>query len=604
MALGQPISTLNIEELGGSGCNYDEDITSLGENESPNSIDVEFDETVVRKRPGYESITSQTNSNDIGYAVADFGAANARKLVSHQGDAVYSMDNLEGTQTVIRAGAPYSPSYFTEVKRNLIHTFENYDVPYYWDSTTTSMQVLSASAPGFKHAVEAQGFLLGGSTVDEPLRIYYEDTNTMLGGTYADFFTLDGGRADELTGYFIHHGRTYATTKTAVFLLSFVGGVTVWEYKKVIHSTGAVPRTAQTMVTDEFGEVVVFLGYDLNLYLFDGSFVRVISEKYRKANNDTPIALEFIDRNKLDNVHATFDAIRRVYRLFITKKGDDTNEFCMNVDVRNLGYYPYQNMTFNASTMAQDKIGRLFLIGLDYNGKVYKMFTEVNDDDGEIIVENYEAPPLSSALEKYKKVQTVDMHFTPVANYRIDMDDRTDFDKTWKSRTQLPMFTNRDRFLGENFVLGETAKLGSEAAIASHHVNIPVTNNVYRFRLHTNGVAGALCRYFDGSVAGLGGGASITGTGTIWTSDMTAANGWKIWINDGEHKNFIYDFTYTSATTATVSTMTGASPADDFTGAEYEIYKTGDPACEKRWELLKIDYNVKAFTSGKGSKIR
>ena len=166
------------------------------------------------------------------------------------------------------------------------------------------------------------------------------------------------------------------------------------------------------------------------------------------------------------------------------------------------------------------------------------------------------------------------------------------------------MVNSRDRILGENFVLGETAVLGSDVAVLDHQVNVPVTHNFYRFRLGTKGTAGAVCRYLTGTVAGAGGGTSLTGTSTVWTSDMTAANGWKIWIDDGEHKNFIYDFTYVSATSATVSTMTGTSPADDFTGASYELFITGNAACEKRWEMTKIDFNIKPLNVGKGTKIR
>jgi hypothetical protein len=605
MAIGQPISTVAVEELGGTGCNYDEDITSLQEGESPNSIDIEFDETVVRKRPGYRAFTTAIGSGIVGRALTNFANDNGvQKLVAHQGQTVFSLDNLAGAQTSIRTGASNVNSFFTEVKRFLIHTFNDHSTEYYWDGSTALMQVLSPSAPGFKHAIESQGFLLGGNTAAEPLRIYYEDTNSMIGGSYADFFTLSGGRDDQITGFFILNGRTYATTKTGIFRLSFVGGVTVFEFKNVVDTAGAVPRTAKTVVTDEFGEVVLFLGFDLSVYMFDGSFVRVISDKYRKPNNDTPFALELIDRSRIENSNAVFDPLRRVYRLFTTKKGGDENRFAANIDVRNLSYYPYQNMQFHSTTIAEDAVGRLFLVGSDYDGQIHKLFTEVNDDNGVVIVENYEAPPMSKSLERYKKAQTVDLLFTPTGDSEVTYEDRTDFDITWRNRDTIHMHSSRDRFLGQNTVLGTTAKLASDDAVLSPHVNIPVTNNIYRFRLHTGGTDGDICRTTVGTVAGAGGGTSLTGTGTPWTSDMTSANGWKIWIDDGSHKNFVYDFDYISATTATVSTMTGTSPADDFTGASYELYQTGNSACAKRWELLKIDFNLRAGTIGKGSKSR
>lgn len=603
MAIGPPknTTTINLEDLGGTGCNYDEDITSLKETESPNAIDIEFDGTVVRKRPGYRSLTTSTGPNDVGYASYNFGnSAGVQKLVAHQGNAVRSLDNLTGVQTTLRTAVARVPSYFSSVASTLIHSFSDHSAPYYWDGVAGTMSLLSASAPGFKHSVEDSGFLLGANISGEPLRIYYEDTNSMVGGTYVEFFTLSGERDDEITGFFILNGRTYAQTTSSIFRLSFVGGVTVWEFKKVIDTTGAVTRTAKVIATDESGEIVIFLGYDLNVYVFDGNTVRIISDKYRKPNNDTTIALGYMDRSKIENSHAEYDVIARVYRLFVTKKGDDINKYCLNIDARNLSYYPYQNMEFASSAIGQDGVGRLFFIGADYSGKLHKMFIDVNDDDGRVIVEQYEAPPMYKALERYKKVETMDLHFTPVGNYKIFYEDRTDFDKTWNSRTLASMCNTRDRYLGENFHLGSSGSLGSDVSVLGLHINIPVTNNIYRFRLHTGGTVGAICRYVTGTVAGSGGGTTLTGTSTVWTPDMTSANGWKIWIQTGNHKNYVYDFNYVSPTSATVSTMASGN----FTGASYELYKTGDASCAKRWELLKIDYNVKAFSVGKGTKIR
>jgi len=609
MAIGPTtnIGTVNLTDLGGFGCNYDEDPTSLQKSECPNSIDIEFDETVIRKRRGYNSITETTGASDHGYALYNFGNdSGVQKLMAHQGNAVYTLDNLtqDGAQTVIRSDVPRNQSYFAGVAGYVIHTFRNHTPEYYWDGDAATMSLLSASAPGFTHCVEVAGYILGANIVGEPLRIYYEDTNTMIGGTYTEYFTLSGGRDDEITGFFIHNGKTYCTTTSAIFRISFVGGVTVWEFQKVVDTTGAVTRTAKVVSTDALGEVCIFLGYDLNVYMFNDNNARIISDKYRKPNNDTPIALAYIDRGKIENCHAEYDVIGRAYRLFITKKGDDDNNYCMNIDVRSFSYYPFQNMSFGAATIAQDGVGRLFLVGADFAGIIHKMFIDVNSDDGVVIVENYEAPPLYKMIERYKKVETIDLHFSPVGKYKLNFSDRTDFDKTWRARTTIPMYNTRDRYLGENFVLATTGVLGSDVSVLGPHVNIPVTNNTYRFRLNTNGTTGDICRYRTGTVDGAGGGTTLTGTSTVWTSDMTAENGWKIWVEDGEHKNYVYTFTYVSATSATVSTMTGTSPADDFTGASYEVYKTGDASCAKRWEMLRIDYNVKPLSVGKGTKIR
>jgi len=605
MGIGKQLSTFQAEEFSG-GCNYRPDITELKPNESPNAINVVFDRETVYKRTGYEKLNATSaGTNDYGYGLFDFGIeGTGRLLVAHFDDAVYKMANLDGTLTSIRTSAPAVKSYSAKVKTSLIQCYENYSAEYYWDGTSSTMAVLSASAPGFKYPIEFQGYLLGGSISSSRLRIYYEDINTMIGGAYADFFTLPGGRDDSMTGWFILNGRLYATTKTAIHRISFIGGAAVFDDKEVVSTTGAVPRTARVIVTNDFGEVCLFLGYDKNLYLFDGSVVRVVSEKFRYANNETPIALDLLDDTYIEESHAVYDTIRQVYRLCITKKGETLNNYALNIDARTLAYYPFDNMTFLSSEIARDNVGRRYLIGANYAGHLMKMFINSNHDDGEVIIENYEGAPIIFGASRVYKNQDLGLYFNPVANYELILEDRTDFDKTWKSRDTLPMRDVKDRFLGVSDVLGNTAYLGSEVEVLRHAVRIPVTQNVYRFRLRSGGTSGLQCSYTTGTVAGAGGGTSVTGTGTVWTSDMTSVNGWKIWVKTGTHLNYVYNFTYVSATSATVSTMQGTSPANDFTGASYEVFRTGHAACGLGWELLKVELSGQPLTVGRAESLR
>jgi hypothetical protein len=199
------------------------------------------------------------------------------------------------------------------------------------------------------------------------------------------------------------------------------------------------------------------------------------------------------------------------------------------------------------------------------------------------------------------KTRTIDVYMKSTGRYKLDYDDRTDFDVTWKNRVDISMHKSRDKFLAQNTVLGTTFKLGSEASVLVKKINIPVTCNVYRFRLRTTGAdAGSLCSYITGTVSGTGGTTSITGSGTSWTSDMTAANGWRVWIDDGNHANTTYTFDYVSATSATVSTMA----AGDFSGASYMVYRTDCAPCMQGWELLKVDYNPQLLAYGRAEVMR
>jgi len=601
MAIGRKITEVNTTEFTG-GCNYDKDITALAANESPNSMNIMFDGERVFKRKGFKEINSTaTGASDYGHSLHDFGVSSARKLIAHFGTTVYSMDNLDGTLDTILGSAPDVTSYNAEVKQLLIQTYEDYSNEMYWNGTDSTMKRLSTSSPGFKHAIEFQGYLLGANIDGEELRIYYEDINSMVGGSFANYFTLTGPQDDEVVGWFILNGRCYAATSTSIFRISFIGGVAVFEYKQVISDVGVVPRTLKVVVTNEFGQIALFLGTDKNVYLFDGSFIRVISSKYRLANNDTDIALEYIDDNYINNSVATYDTKWQLYRLFVTAKGNTTNTHCLNVNVNTLAYFPFDNMMFKSVVEATDDLNRRFLVGADYAGRIHKLFGEYNNDNGEVILETYESPPIMPKPTTINKTRTIDLYFKPAARYQLDLDDRTDFDITWKNRAKIDMFKNRDKFLGQTTTLGTTFKLGSETSVLVKRVNIPVTCNVYRYRLQTTGCeAESLCYYITGTVSGTGGGTSITGSGTSWTTDMTSENGWRIHIKDGNHANTTYTFDYVSATSATVSTMA----AGDFSGVSYEIYKTDCAPCQKGWELFKVDYNPQLITYGRGEVLR
>ena len=74
--------------------------------------------------------------------------------------------------------------------------------------------------------------------------------------------------------------------------------------------------------------------------------------------------------------------------------------------------------------------------------------------------------------------------------------------------------------------------------------------------------------YKTGTVAITAGSANITGTGTTWTTAMIATDGYKIKISGNDN---VYDFTYASATTGTISPA--LSGATDLSAKTYTIYR-------------------------------
>ena len=85
--------------------------------------------------------------------------------------------------------------------------------------------------------------------------------------------------------------------------------------------------------------------------------------------------------------------------------------------------------------------------------------------------------------------------------------------------------------------------------------------------LVTEGAFTTAARYNTGSTSITVGSTSLTGTGTTWTSSMTSADGYRIKFAGND---YIYNFDYVSATSATISPALSGSV--DLTNADYSIW--------------------------------
>jgi hypothetical protein len=486
MALGKSITTFTVDDCK-SGVNYAFDITSLTADQTPNSMDVEFVQGGWRKRFGREALNSTVGAGAVGHSAVDFGVVSGtHKQVIHFGTNVYAMDDMDGTLTSIRASAPNERSFNAKVKAYVIQSYDDNSAPYYWDGSAAAMAVVSASAPGFKRAIEFQGYLMAMNTSANPMRVYYEDINTMIGGTFANYFTLTPApNDDEISDPFLLNGRLYVGSKYAIFRVSYVGGITVFEYKQVISDVGIVPGTLQVVITKEYGQAALFLGTDQRVYLFDGANIKSISDLYYDHNDYTEISLDLIDPVYKTNSFAVVDTRLRVYRLFITKYGETTNRFSFNVDLDTFAAYPFQNMTLSDGAMCYDAQGRQQLVCLGYDGIAYKMFSETNTDAGTAIDDYWESPIVTSKDSTIKQGQTLTLHLKPVSQDNLTVYDKCDYANGWQKRCDIRLCSSRDRLLGTSLVLA-TGTLGSYVDVIRAAVNVPVACNSYRFKISSN----------------------------------------------------------------------------------------------------------------------
>lgn len=422
----------------------------------------------------------------IGFSLVDFSdSENEHQQIAHLGNFVYKFDRISSSSSILRANAPYVRSYNAKVSTYLVQTYNDYSTPYYWDGDASTMAVLSVHAPGFKRSVEFQGYFLGMNTSDNPTRCYYQPIGNFIGSgaAYTDYFTLTPApNDDEISDPFLLNGRLYAGTKYGIFRISFVGGVTVFEFKQVITDVGIVPNTVQNVVTKQFGQVAIFLGTDKRLYMFDGANVKTISDLFYNHNDNTPISLDLIDDSYKENSFAVYDYTKRVYRLMVTKKAFSMNQYCMNLDVDTFAYYPFDNMAFSSGAICYDSLLKPYVVFVSYLGILNKMFIKQNTDNGTAINEYYTSPLVTSTNNVTLKAQMIGIRFKPTSNAKLQIYDKVDFSRAWSLRDAILLAYSRDKFLGKSFVLG-SAKLGSEKDTINAQVAIKSECNYYQFKL-------------------------------------------------------------------------------------------------------------------------
>src|SRR3990167_9442843 len=239
---------------------------NLDQSQTPNAIDVKFDiGGSIQKRFGGTSI----------YASSDRGV----------------------TFGIIATSRTQVPQYFERSKPYLIACSDTFDAVLYWagSAATNMLSLATGSAPGAKYAVDFQGFLMLMNTASRKRGIYYADNNLITTDPWSNSFDLPSSFDDEITGPIILNKKLYVFTKFKVFRISYVGGNPDFSYQDV-KEWGAVPRTIKKITLPEVGEVIIALGWDKKLRIFDGSEDEIISDSIDRSNNLSPISLEQINR--------------------------------------------------------------------------------------------------------------------------------------------------------------------------------------------------------------------------------------------------------------------------------------------------------------------
>ena len=358
------------------GLNTLSDLLQHKPNESPRSKNINFlEDDTLEKRLGVERVNNTvTGVNDYGNGLFDYGVSpSVRKLIGAFGTVIYKMDDLDGTWDSIQTSRTDCVNYLEKISSYLIDTNEAKDIIKYWDGDDATMTTLNTDAPRGKYAFEFNGYCLVLNTTDGERRVYYEPTSTMFTGTWSDYFTLPSASGDEITWGIELRGRFYISLRNIWYRVSYIAGEAVFDYKLTSSTVGAVPRTAKVVSIPNMGEVIMYLGWDRKIRIFDGTNSTPISLKYEQDNNTSEVCLNYVNQTGMKNAHAIIDNENSLYRLFIPISDSGVNNWRLDINYKTLSCSAHTNQEFLSSTTAEDANGKKWNIVSDYNGTSYRL---------------------------------------------------------------------------------------------------------------------------------------------------------------------------------------------------------------------------------------
>ena len=311
------------------------------------------------------------------------------------------------------------------------HTVNDYWQFYVDPSNTTSQAIIANIAPQGKYIVNWYQYVWIANTTENSDFLYRSelyDHTTWLANYYNFSVSGDVG----ITSVNILRGKMYVFKKFSIFRVTFLGGNPLVDIKQVKSQIGtASPRTVINIETPDKGEVILFLGSDLQIYMFDGSDTMPISESISTYNGISNYCMfstattNGINAAQLIKCHAVNYTRRHWYVLYFCLGNSTTPTDAFVYDYYAKSFWPVHfNNAFTVSMLSDNGTGQRFMYTAGTN---YSWLMDTgNNDDGSTINSYYSTGKLDFGEEIQKKelrtlnLTTSKASVTPLIQYRCD----------------------------------------------------------------------------------------------------------------------------------------------------------------------------------------
>jgi len=357
-------------------------------------------------------ITNYVRSETEQYLIALWGTTLKKMdVVTSAWDGTWDTIAVSANGTALTSNFMHS----TIFNGDLVITTEGRDVPQKYDPNDNSGQYTNlhyggtGTAPSGKHIINWHDFVWIANTSTNPDRVYRSasaDHTTWTATHYEDFITP---RDIGVTGMAVLHGRLYVFKKFSIHRITYIGGTPLLDIKQVKSWVGTSSiRTVQNVDIPGQGEVLVYLGTDLQLYKFDGYNTTPLGTSITSYNGISKYCLTGngstygLNAATLANTHAVIYPSKNWYVLFFCLDNDTTPSDAIVWDYLNNSFWPVHfNNAFTVSCIADNGSGqrRIYAAGTNYAW----LLDSGNSDDEATIEAYWESMKISASAETYLK---------------------------------------------------------------------------------------------------------------------------------------------------------------------------------------------------------
>ena len=320
--LNKPI--FSLQDFSGGLISADTSTLNLPINSSPDVLNCHTNVyKTIQKRLGFadklnsvaysgvpNGMQHYVQSGSVQYLMKYTGATLSKMdLVSGAWDGTWDTIAVDGTN-----GTQLSNDimYFTTWSGDgtLIMTTESRNVPQRINATDTSYVNLhyggAGTAPSGKYCFVWSNHTWVANTSADPDIVQRSTVNSYKSwnGTDSGSNSIVTGGDIGITGFAELNGLMYVFKKWSIHRFSYLGGSPLLDIKQTKSGIGTASQKSIVNVQLPQGEVLMFLGTDKHIYIFNGWQAMPITHNIYTPNNISPIWMLNINNTKLNKVHA------------------------------------------------------------------------------------------------------------------------------------------------------------------------------------------------------------------------------------------------------------------------------------------------------------